>query len=314
MFLKMIRLLVVLCFLGGHFCGKYLLISTKQDDNLKVLKTVLVNDRQVSELDETVEYMIKVGKITFTGARNFCEQYDGHIVKIKNSTVKAYIPIFNWLNDNTTVTDIYDYASADTNNDCVAVVMFWSEDHLYYEWCSRMNAVVCEKRRITGALDNITFIGQPTTQRPTNESALSNELSSGWQVSKLDPTVQYLFDKTERTFKDAQIFCEHRGGLIIKIADVTIQSYIHRKYLKQIGRRWTWINALQTVKNSQTFKWLDDNSTVTNIVWDRKNGEPDELLNDCVVLSLYSETNRWWDEHCSGTNTVICERQTHRDP
>lgn len=277
-------------------------------------------------------------KQTFHEAQDFCQKHGGQIVKINDPTVKAFIGIiyqieygpnyiwlnalqtsknsgiFKWLDDNSTVTDVHGYAGADSNSECVAVFLFWSRTGIFHEICSGSNAVVCEKRRIIGTLDNGTSTNQHINQPTSNFSALLPALKNVWMESEIDRSVEYLLDKTKRSFEDGQHFCRQRGGRIVQITNPTEQNYIHHKYLDNGGPFWIWLNALQTFKNPQIFKWLDDNSTVTNIDWDLQYHQPYDLPNECVALTLLSLTNMWWAEPCSGINAVVCEKRITSEP
>lgn len=88
-------------------------------------------------------------------------------------------------------------------------------------------------------------------------------------MSDIDPNVQYLCDASQRNFYDAKNFCAQRKGLIVKTESLKIQNYIQS--LAGCPAAF-WLNALQTAQNSKVFKWPDDNSIVTNIIWGTPNG------------------------------------------
>lgn len=268
---------------------------------------LLATDWQVSELDETIQYRIDMTPRTFTAAQNFCEQRRGHIAKITNSTVKAYIRskfrmhigpphiwlnalqtvrssgIFQWLGDNSTVTSmiistLINEKMLDT--DCVAVYMFSYAYGASAEPCSKLNAVVCEKQRIV--------------------------LTNVWQVSEVNQSVQYLLDTRLRTFTDAHSFCQQQGGRILKISNTTVDNFIRRKYIDNVGPDWIWLDALQTKKNSGIFLWQDDYSTVAKVDWEA--GQSGDSNGECVALSLPRRYNKWRDGPCYVLRAVVCEK------
>lgn len=127
-----------------------------------------------------------------------------------------------------------------------------------------------------------------------------------WHVSDIDLNVEYLLNPTNRTFWAAQSFCAQNGGTIVRADNNVVQSYIHRKYLKR-GLEDVWVNAQQTSINSGKFRWLDDNSIVTNINW--QIGQPDNLQQACDALELHYPGNNWYDWGCENSLAVLCQRK-----
>lgn len=127
-----------------------------------------------------------------------------------------------------------------------------------------------------------------------------------WQDSGIDPALKYLVDETKRTFQGAQQFCTQHGGHLIKITEASVQNNVQSK-VDQKTHSYIWVNGVQTVKNSGIFKWVDDNSTVTNISWG--SGDPNQLDRDCVSLVIFKSGSNWFDAPCSDINTVVCEKR-----
>lgn len=133
-----------------------------------------------------------------------------------------------------------------------------------------------------------------------------SKLAGSWQVSDIDPSVEYLYAEENfprSNFTESQDFCGQHGGQIVKIPNSTVQTYIERKF-----SGYFWLNAMQTATNSGIYKWQDDNSTVNQTGW--KFDQPHQLDSDCVSLAPWSWCDRYVLLPCSiALEQVLCERR-----
>ncbi|XP_059908500.1 collectin-11 isoform X2 [Gadus macrocephalus] len=119
-------------------------------------------------------------------------------------------------------------------------------------------------------------------------------------------TKVYLLVKEERSFAEAEAFCQARGGHLAMPRDPTANALL-AAYLSEAGLARAYI-GLQDAEREGDFRYVDRSPMTTFGRW--RKGEPNDAYGDedCVELTVSGE---WTDVACRPAMGSVCE--FHKD-
>lgn len=116
-------------------------------------------------------------------------------------------------------------------------------------------------------------------------------------------TSSYAFCQFDRTFADARIACQERGGDLVVIEDQAENTMLAQKGLALQGMASQWYIGVNDIAVEGSFVWLDGDPVMVSFWGD---GEPSDTNDeDCGVLLAGSST--WNDGQCGLGVFFICE-------
>jgi hypothetical protein len=116
-------------------------------------------------------------------------------------------------------------------------------------------------------------------------------------------TSSYAFCQFDRTFADARIACQERGGDLVVIEDQAENTMLAQKGLALQGMASQWYIGANDIAVEGNFVWLDGEPVMISFWGD---GEPSDTNDeDCGVLLAGSST--WNDGQCGLGVFFICE-------
>ncbi|XP_062863357.1 collectin-11 isoform X2 [Trichomycterus rosablanca] len=147
-------------------------------------------------------------------------------------------------------------------------------------------------RKMIGEMDN------QVTQL-TNELKFIKNAVAG--IKETDSKV-YLLVKEEKRYRDAELYCQGRGGHLAMPKDAAANRAI-AAYITDAGLRRVYIGINDLEREGQ-FVYVDHTPMTTFTKW--REGEPNNAYEDedCVELVFSGE---WVDLACSSTMNFVCE-------
>ena len=108
----------------------------------------------------------------------------------------------------------------------------------------------------------------------------------------------YYFSRTEKSWFDAEKFCQKSGGHLASVTDVQSHNFIEGKNAEAY---WRWIGGVREQGN-KTWVWTDCSPWTFN-KW--AGGEPkNEVDNEgCLV---HTHDNQWSEDLCTDERRFVC--------
>jgi hypothetical protein len=111
----------------------------------------------------------------------------------------------------------------------------------------------------------------------------------------------YMRFNTTKTYDNARIDCEKRGGYLAVITDSNETTFVWNN----VGATNAWIGITDIITEATYQAITGEDRSYIN--WD--GGEPNGATSEnCVQFSATTTTGKWNDENCSSSHGYICER------
>ncbi len=108
----------------------------------------------------------------------------------------------------------------------------------------------------------------------------------------------------QRTYKDARLECQKRGGDLAVIQDKTENDILRKQGFELGGEASRWFIGLDDLALEGTFVWVDG-SPLGYISWGGNEPNNTNGVEHCVVV--YAGDGSWNDQQCTIAAPFICE-------
>ncbi len=123
-------------------------------------------------------------------------------------------------------------------------------------------------------------------------------------VLTANETSSYAHCQFQRTYKDARVECQKRGGDLVVIQDQLENTTLTKQSLALKGDASKWYMGLDDLAAEGTFVWVDG-SPVGFDSWGPLEPNNTGGAEDCAVL--YAGDGSWNDQQCALASEFICE-------